>query len=69
MAEGQRTLYIPDDIWVPLRAKLVLEGQSVSAWFREQARQYVRNGQGDNEPGVLDEGDPAFFVPERESNA
>jgi len=61
----RRVLYIPVELWRPLKAKLVLEGISVSAWFREQAEQYVGNGH--NKGQVSSEEEPGpFFVGEKE---
>ena len=65
IAGQRRSIYVKDKLWRPLKAKLVLEGISVSAWFREQAEQHVGNGH--NKGQVSSEEEPGpFFVGEQE---
>jgi len=61
----QRTVYVPENLWRPLKAKLAMEGLSVSAWVREQARRYVLNGSDKGE--ALERVASPFFVPEQEN--
>ena len=59
-----RSVYMHDQLWRELKAKLALEGKSVSAWVREQAQSYVKNGH-DQEPDIRKD-DPALLISEQE---
>ena len=36
-------VYVPDEDYKRLRAKLILVGKSVSQWFRDVIRRYLRD--------------------------
>lgn len=57
-----RSLYIHDDLYLPLSEALAARGISVSAWFREQARAWLAEYDGS---GQHDGSAPVFYaVPE-----
>lgn len=43
---NRRIVYAPQKLWIRLAAKLILDparkDKSISAWFREQAKQYTK---------------------------
>lgn len=57
-----RSIYVHDDLYLALRALLEAEGRSVSAWFRDQAREYLGEGAGN---GQEEEPDARFAMTER----
>ena len=54
-----RCVYVPDALWEQLQAVLRQQGQSVSAWTREQAQRYVERqwvaGRSKREPASVEE--------------